>query len=122
MRYPKGEITIKIKNPQLQKIRNEFRKLFWTASEQKIMELHNLIGTITASGSYWDENDPLYTSLNYEDSLYRKQQEKLRNAQRDSITWCSVCYSFEKDMVYRPAHSMWLCTEFSAKIPDIIPD
>ena len=122
MRHPKREITIRIKDPRLQKIRNEFRKLFWTATEQKIMEFHALIGTITSSSSYWDESDPLYTSLSYEDNLYRKEQEKLTIAQRDSITWCSVCYSFEKDMVYRPAHSMWLCTECSAKIPDVIPD
>jgi len=122
MRYPKREITIRIKDPRLQKIRNDFRKLFWTASEQKIMEFHNLIGTATASSSFWDESDPLYTSLHFESTLYRKEQEKLRNAQRNSITWCSVCYSFEKDMVYRPAHTTWFCTECSTNIPDIIPD
>jgi len=86
------------------------------------MELHDLIGTITSSSSYWDESDPLYTSLSYEDSLYRKEQEKIRIAQRDSITWCSVCDNFEKDMVFRPAHVMWMSTECSAKIPDVIPD
>jgi hypothetical protein len=122
MRHPKREITIKIKDPRLQKIRNEFRKLFWKVVEKKIMELHDLIDTILASNSFWDESDPLYTSLSYEHSLYRKEQEKLRNARRDSITWCSVCCSFEKDMVYRPAHGMWLCTECSTKIPDVIPD
>ena len=122
MRYPKREITIRIKDPRLQKIRNEFRKLFWKVAEERIMELHDLIGAIMASSSYWNESDPLYSSLSYEDSLYRKEQEKIQIAQRDSITWCSVCCSFEKDMVYRLAHSMWLCTECSAKIPDVIPE
>ncbi|MHA1625595.1 MAG: hypothetical protein ACTSWH_10745 [Promethearchaeota archaeon] len=96
--------------------------MFWTAAEQRIMEFHDLIGTATASSSYWDDSDPLYTSLHYEGSLYRKEQEKLTVTRRNSITWCSVCYSFEKDMVYRPAHTTWFCTECSAKIPDIIPD
>ncbi|MHA1671012.1 MAG: hypothetical protein ACTSV5_10640 [Promethearchaeota archaeon] len=122
MKYPKREITIRIKNPRLQKIRNEFRKLIWTAAEQRIMEFLNLIGTATASSSYWDSSDPLYTSLRYESMLHHKEQEKLRNARRDSITWCSVCDSFEKDMIYRPAHTTWFCTDCSAKIPDIIPD
>lgn len=121
MRYPKREITIRIKDPRLRKIRNEFRKLFWKVTEQRIMELHELIGTITASSSYWNEDDPLHTSLCYECSLYREEQEKLSGAQRDSITWCSVCYSFEKDMVYRLAHTTWFCTECIAKIPDVIP-
>ena len=122
MRYPKRQITIRIKDPCLQKIRNEFRKLFWQVVEQRIMELHGLISEITATSSYWDENDPLHTSLLYEDSLYHKEQEKLWVAQRDSITWCSVCDRFDKDMVYRPAHNMWICTGCSAEIPDIIPD
>jgi len=121
MRYPKREITIRIKDPRLRKVRNEFRKLFWTAAEQKIMEFQRLIDSATASRSYWDSSDPLYTSLRYEDSLYHGEQEKLIIAQRDSITWCSHCYSFEKDMVFRPAHTIWWCTECSAKIPDIIP-
>ena len=122
MRYPKREITIRIKEPRLQKIRNEFRKLFWKVVEKRIMELHDLIGTATISSSYWDSSDPLYTSLRYESRLYHEEQEKIRIARRDSITWCSICYSFEKDMVYRPAHAMWMCTECSAKIPDVIPD
>ncbi len=122
MRHPKREITIRIKDPRLQKIRNEFRKLFWNATEQKIRELLNLINSASVSGSFWDESDPLYTSLHYESMLHHIEQENLTIAQRDSITWCSVCDSFEKDMVYRPAHTMWMCTECSAKIPDVIPD
>ena len=122
MRYPKREITIRIKDPRLQKIRNEFRKLFWTATEQKIGEFQSLIDSAMASGSFWDESNPLYTSLHYESMLHHKEQEKIRIARRDSITWCSICYSFEKDMVYRPAHTIWWCTECSAKIPDVIPD
>ncbi|MHA1877659.1 MAG: hypothetical protein ACTSUC_14555 [Promethearchaeota archaeon] len=96
--------------------------MFWKAADERITELQGLISSIKASRSFWNESDPLYSSLHFEHSLYRREKEKLRNDRRDSITWCSVCYSFERDMVYRPVHSMWLCTECSAKIPDVIPD
>ncbi len=107
----KNKKTILIKDPQLRKIRNNFRRLIKIACRVEQDRIH-------------DKDSELRENVNYYDDLDIRRQAKELNEQiwtieqplRDSILECPVCFKSDKDMTYNPVRKVWYCTDCYEKL------
>jgi len=97
----KRKKVIEIKDPQLQKIRNNLR-LMWISAVNSIV------------GGYLDEQRNLLRNRmnSFEMDQYAKlvrKNEKLRRIVNRSICKCLVCQKADRDMVFNPITKVWFC-------------
>ena len=105
----KRKRTIIIKDPKLQKIRNNFRILLlkWGSKEWK--KLHSeLLSTPS-------ENINLIREIN------RKKQE-IMELKEASICKCASCAGPDKDMTYNPVRKEWFCVDCYRELQDFYKD
>ncbi|MHA1670185.1 MAG: hypothetical protein ACTSV5_06345 [Promethearchaeota archaeon] len=109
----KDKRVIRIRDPRLRKIRNEFRKL-WSAVDSSIwrrlrdeMEKlrHDEGGKLLGANEMEDKG-----TLNRFRSLQSKQQD-LRMDFELSICMCATCGQLDVDMYYNKTYDAWFCLE-----------
>lgn len=108
----KKKKTISINDPQLRKIRDNFRDL-WLAWGTKLwFELHDKYVKI-----HYDRNRRPRHPNEYsrEEKEIIKQLEvkmtELENFESASICMCTVCAKGDRDATYNPVDKEWYCTE-----------
>jgi len=91
----KKQKIIKIKSPQLRRIRLNLRALLMNVyyDQESVLQAVWL-------GAEKDEQLPLLRKL-----------EDFRQDYRDSILVCSACSKLDGDRVYFPRHKCWYCTD-----------
>lgn len=107
----KKKRTIRIKSPQIRKIRNELRILLQRAISSKLNELSDEESKLQQSNGFWDENHPSYETLHREMRKLTSQGNNLRYAYNASILKCPVCMRIDKDMTFNPILKKWYCVE-----------
>jgi len=106
----KDRRAIIIKNPRLQKIRNNLRDLWFKAVStegNKISdEMHKLTheGIRRAFSDLSPDEQQIYRT-------YQKERDLLNDLSRRSICMCVSCGKGGRDMVYNRAYDAWYCTE-----------
>jgi len=109
----KDKRVIKIKDPRLRKIRNEFRNLWSSAETVRWRGFGDEMEEIR-----FDKNDDHRIlieerspeNLKYYRSLQEAQQD-LRENFRRSICMCYTCGRADLDMYYNKAYNAWWCVE-----------
>lgn len=107
----KKKYTIRIRDPQLRRIRNELRALLQSAESAKLNEILDREWELQQSEGFWEKNHPNYKKL------HRKSQElatlgnNLSFAYKSSIIKCPVCQRIDKDMTFNPVLKEWFCME-----------
>lgn len=101
-----------IKNPRLQRIRNNLRYLLLRAVSIKWNELFDEMGEISR-----DDKGGI-KSVRYmapdEKKRFRvlqQEQARLRKLADKSICKCVTCGKIDRDMAYNKAYNAWYCTE-----------
>ncbi len=103
--------TIVIKNPKLRKIRDNLRKILileCVAREEEISARKRKI--------LFDENRNVRLLTIREEEEVLKLSLELRKYMfsfRDSICFCQLCHSTDKDMSYSPRFRKWYCVDCS---------
>lgn len=104
--------AIIIKNPKLQKVRNNLRIILMKAVTQKLIEFLHERKKIEVT------TDEVYKSIRdlSPDELKRfrhlqDQENILSDFANRSICTCMTCGSPDRDMVYNKAYDAWYCTE-----------
>ena len=95
---------VEIKNPRLRKIRNNLRMLLREAYSDRLDQIHDLKKNLIRKNNLTQAEK----KLEYKLAIQRKS---LRSAHNDSILFCPLCKSSEKDMVFQPYRRRWLCVE-----------
>lgn len=95
--------TIRLKNPELRKIRTALRTLLVRETFKRIGELTKEQGRLRRNRPSDDEQ---YYKL---DSLLEEQKNKLRQQKKASICSCATCSDMEKDHVFNPNTQEWYC-------------
>ena len=109
----KDKRVIKIKDPRLRKIRNEFRKL-WSAAESAEWkhfraEMEKLC--FDEEGNFLDVDQMKERGvLKIYHSLQRKQQDLTMDF-GISICKCPTCGRIDVDMYYNKTYDSWFCLE-----------
>ena len=104
--------TIIIKNPRLQKIRNNLRSVLIEAIHVRTKNIRNQLKDLKKNP---DGTRRTIDDLTKEElKKYRALQEEenyLRDLSYRSICMCVACGKGERDMVYNKAYDAWYCTE-----------
>ena len=106
----KDKRTIKVKNPKLQKIRNELRNVGFAAKSSQWRKYFDELEKIRKTErGYWRKN---YTQkqLEKKHELVVKQRE-LDRLVSSSICKCPSCNASGRDMIYNRPLDMWYCTD-----------
>jgi len=105
----KKKKTIILKDPQLQKIRNNLRILWIRWKSRQWNQLHDIYDKI-----HFDEN----RNIRDLDTEERQQVKDLRSRMNEldhivnySICKCTVCSASDKDMTYNPEQHRWFCVD-----------
>ena len=117
----KNKRIIKIKNPKLQKLRNNLREIWLAALASQWRKYFDELEKVEKTErGYWRKN---YTQkqLEREDELVEKQRE-LDRLEDSSICKCPSCNASEKDMIYNRPLEMWYCTSCYQKMIDFYHD
>jgi ribosomal protein L37AE/L43A len=96
----KRKRTIRLKDPQLIKIRNNLRALIEAAGSARKREINNQKLKLMGGGPRAQKK---YQRLS-------KEYDQLEIALRASICVCPSCFSSKKDMTFNPNTKMWYCT------------
>ena len=107
----KKEKTIVVRDPKLRKIRDNLRTILIlesgareeeiTAQKRKILfDKDGNAQTLTVK----EERKAIKLSLEYRKYLF---------SMRDSICFCQLCHSTDKDMSYNPKFKQWFCVDCS---------
>ncbi|MFX1490267.1 MAG: hypothetical protein ACFFBI_14040 [Promethearchaeota archaeon] len=108
----KKKRTIIIRDPLLQRIRNNLRSLIIEVSKSIQHKLSDEIESLTADVNEYFNNPELMIQNK---NLVKKKQ--LLNRQVDaSIVFCPVCFKADKNMTYNPVRKFWYCTECYEKL------
>ncbi len=104
--------AIIIKDPRLQKIRNNLRHLFLAAVSAKWNKLFDEMDRLryTPGGTRRTVDDFTSDELK-EFRAYQAQQNDLRKLSDKFICKCVMCGKADRDMVYNKAYKAWYCTE-----------
>jgi len=95
---------IELKNPRLRKIRNNLRMLLREAYSDRLHKIYEITMKLLKDEPISSEEKEFYDK-------FAKEEKKLRIAHNDSILFCPLCKSSEKDMVFQPYRRRWLCVE-----------
>ena len=106
----KKKRTISIKNPQLRKIRNNFRNLWKEWAHQLTIQLHSREEEV-----YYNESGKFKSEITGEEiervrNISGKLSE-IRNLVDKSICKCRRCVRTDQDMTYNPRDGAWYCVE-----------
>ncbi len=103
--------AIIIKNPRLQKIRNNLRRLLLAVVSVKWNKLFDEMDRLryTPGGTRRTVDDFTSDELR-EYRAYQAQQNDLRKLSDKSICKCVMCGKADRDMVYNKAYDAWYCT------------
>jgi len=112
----KDKRVIRIQNPKLQKIRNEFRKLFDCWLDDEIYRIDEEMDSlkIDSEGRRVAIVDRDAETL----KKYRKLQETVANLTalgNQSILRCHTCGRTDKDMQYNKGAMEWFCLDCTEK-------
>ena len=112
MIHMRDKRAIIIKDPRLQKIRNNLRNLLLRAVSVKWNELFDEMDSLryTPEGTRRTVDDFSSHELK-EYRSYQAQQSELRKLSDKSICKCVACGRADRDMVYNKAYNAWYCTE-----------
>lgn len=104
--------AIVIKNPKLQKIRNNLRNLIIQTYHSQWKKIHDKWRSylFNSDGSRRDIDDLSSIELVQFRDL-QEQENQLSNSLDRSILICAACGKGERDMVYNKAYNTWYCTE-----------
>jgi len=104
--------AIVLKNPKLQKIRNNLRDLLLKAVSVKWNALFDDMNRLRfdSNGIRRTIDDFSEEEVKYFRRL-QKEQAKLKDIQRRSILMCISCGVSDRDMVYNKSYDGWYCTE-----------
>ncbi|KKK42876.1 hypothetical protein LCGC14_1101390 [marine sediment metagenome] len=93
----KRKRVIRIKDPHLQKIRNNLRGLILDAASEKMSQLREL--------------DTYYEHLGEKEKAHEvtKEVQEILVALKKSICMCEVCGTTKEDMIYVPKYKSWFC-------------
>lgn len=103
--------TISVEDPKLRRIRDRFRVLLLKVGHAKIIEILNRKGELQKSEGFWDEKSSNFKRLHKETQELSSQEDNLRYAINNSIIFCPVCRTINKDMTYNPVSKRWYCVE-----------
>lgn len=106
--------TIIIKDPRLQKIRNNLRSLILEASrsvQHKLMSKKEEF-----SKRIIKETDGDHGMLHDQSRMIEKQIQMIDHHLDASIIFCPICFKSNKDMTYNPIVKKWYCTECYEKL------
>lgn len=105
----KKKKVVKIKNPELRRIRDNLRNILLQAASKEWNRLFNEQDKV-----FIDSNgNPKKMSLE-EKSIFHELQEKMdriHHISKNSICDCATCSAIDRDMVYNPYMKTWFCTE-----------
>lgn len=104
--------AIIIKDPRLQKIRNNLRGVIIQAYHAQWKEIHDKWRAyfFNSDGSRRDIDDLSPVELRQFREL-QEQENNLSNSLDRSILICVACGKADRDMVYNKAYNAWYCTE-----------
>lgn len=104
--------AIIIKDPRLQRIRNNLRNLIIQTYHKEFKKLFDKMEKIERdnTGKYRSVDDMTPGEKDRFRSL-QEQENQLSNALDRSILICVACGKGERDMVYNKAYNAWYCTE-----------
>ena len=108
--------TIIIRNPKLRKIRNNLRKILIlenVARGEKISAREREI-SLDKDGKLRS----LTTGELREASRLFRESSKYSTSLRDSICFCELCLSTDKDMSYIPRFRRWFCVDCSKELEE----
>lgn len=112
MNHMRDKRAIVIKDPQLQKVRNDLRIVLMKAVNKRLIELLHARERLRVStnGVYRTIDDLSPDELKQFRQL-QDQESKLRDLADRSICYCVECKKPDRDMVYNKAYDAWYCTE-----------
>ena len=98
---------IEIKNPKLQKIRNEFRRLIFLECKKRKKESEDKKWAIIKNpdGSLRKQNKEEIRMI----AQLNSQFWAIENPLRHSIILCRACGKLEGDRIYHPKSNSWHC-------------
>ena len=95
---------VELKNPHLIRIRNNLRKLIESAYYARMHQIHEIRMKLLKEEPITSEEKEFYDK-------FAEEEKNLRRSHNDSILFCPLCKSSEKDMVFQPYRRRWLCVE-----------
>lgn len=107
----KKKRTIKIRNFQLQKIRNTPREVLQMAKSSLINNLLDQQINIQNYSHFWDKDHPQYNEMCKEVGELASKVNELSSAYDASIIKCPVCMRIDQDMTYNPVLKEWYCVQ-----------
>jgi len=110
----KREKTIVIRDPKLRKIRHNLRMILILESGAREKEITDQEKEIlfdkdgkVQSLTIKEEEEAIKLALEYRKYLF---------SMRDSICFCQLCHSTDKDMSYVPKFKRWFCVDCSKEL------
>ena len=108
----KDKRTIIIKNPSLQKIRNNLRIVLLKAINKELLRLLNERQKLEINSNNIRRSiDDLSPSELKKYRQIQEQESNLRESSYRSILMCVSCNQSDRSMVYNKAYNAWYCTE-----------
>lgn len=106
----KKKRCIVIKDPKLQRIRNNLRKILIGTVQDRRVNLTSEIDAISrdSEGRLRMNRTP---SENAELQKFRDMKSQINELTDKSICYCSACKQINKDMAYNPTLEAWYCVE-----------
>ena len=108
--------TIIIRDPKLRKIRNNLRKILLLESVARIKELSAREREISL------DKDGKLRSLTTEElreaSRLFRESSNYSTYRKNSICFCELCLSTDKDMSYVPRFRRWFCVDCSKELEE----
>ncbi|KKL09197.1 hypothetical protein LCGC14_2568270 [marine sediment metagenome] len=108
--------TIIIRDPKLRKIRDNLRKILILESVARVKELSDRRREIR-----FDKNGEfrsLTTGEQREANRLFREYSKYSTSRKDSICFCELCLSTDKDMSYIPRFKRWFCVDCSKDLEE----
>lgn len=104
--------AIIIRNPELQKIRNSLRDVFYQAGRLERNKFHKKWREylVNSDGTRRSIRDLSPDELKKFREL-QEQENSLNNVMRRSILMCVSCGRGDRNMVYNKSYDAWYCTE-----------
>lgn len=104
--------AIIIKNPRIQKIRNNLRCVFYQSARMRRKKIYDKWRAylFNSDGSRRDIDD--FSPVELE--MFRKlqvQENQITDMINRSILKCVACGKADRDMVYNKSYNAWYCTE-----------
>lgn len=104
--FLKKKRLIRVKDPQLAKIRLSLRQILLKESKKRLIDLLEKEKEIIKKHDVMNEN--VYSKIRLSITIKKNQ---LRNELSASIVVCAICRDIEKDHIFNPRDKVWYCTK-----------